>query len=54
MITGVAHIAVTLLTLCRCGSYLLDLTVAPKGHTALPVPLETAKHSRINVALRNV
>jgi len=55
MITGVAHIVLTLLTVCRCGSCLLDLTVAPKGHKALPVPLETAQHtSHINVALRNV
>jgi hypothetical protein len=55
MIIGVAYIVLTLLTLCRCGSYPLDLTVAPKGHTTLPVPLETPQHtSHINVALRNV
>jgi len=55
MNTGVAHFVLTLLTLCRCGSCLLDLTVVPKGHTALPVPLETAQHTiHINVTLRNV
>jgi hypothetical protein len=55
MITGVSHIVLTSLTVCRCGSYLLELTVAPKGHKVLPVPLQTAKHtSHINVALRNI
>ena len=55
MITGVTHIVLTLLTLCSCGSYLLQLTVAPKGHTAPPVLLETAQYtSHTNVALRNV
>ena len=50
-----AHVVLILLTLYKCGSYLLNLTVAPKGNTALPVPLETGQHtSHINVALRNV